>query len=47
MGLLSDLGLHTAILRVSIYADDAVLFFCSNPTDLEVIAAVLNIFANA
>lgn len=45
--LLADLGMHHNTPRVSIYADDAVLFFSPKLNDLEVIKTVLNLFANA
>jgi hypothetical protein len=44
-GFLEDLGLHRSIPRVSIYADDAILFFRPTMGDMEVISTVLNIFA--
>jgi hypothetical protein len=46
-GLLSDLGLHRDVPRVSIYADDAVFFFRTANTDLEAVSTILNIFAEA
>jgi hypothetical protein len=46
-GLLADLGLSQAIPRVSIYADDAVLFFRLTVGDLEVISTILKIFADS
>jgi hypothetical protein len=44
-GLLSDLGLHHKVPRVSIYADDAVLFFRPSSGDMEVIKTLLEAFA--
>jgi hypothetical protein len=46
-GLLSDLGLNMGVPRISIYADDAVLFFRPCVTDLETMASILDLFASA
>jgi hypothetical protein len=46
-GLLAELGLHRDVPRVSIYADDAVLFFKPVIQDLEVIAAALHLFTES
>lgn len=45
--LLSDLGLNCSIPRVSIYADDAVLFFRPMSSDLAVISEILGLFADS
>jgi hypothetical protein len=45
--LLEDLGLNHALPRVSIYVDDAVLFFRPVGSDLEVISTILGSFADA
>jgi hypothetical protein len=45
--LLEDLGLNHAVPRVSIYADDAVLFFRPVGSFLEVISTILGSFADA
>lgn len=45
-GMLSDLGLHQRVPRVSIFADDVVLFFKPSLGDIEVIRAILNLFGD-
>jgi hypothetical protein len=44
--LFQDLGLNHAVSRVSIYADDTVLFFRPTSSDLDVISTVLSSFAD-
>jgi hypothetical protein len=46
-GLLTDLGFNQGIPRVSIYADDAVLFFRPYDGDMEIISLLVVVFANA
>lgn len=46
-GLLSDLGLNCGIPRVSIYADDAVIFVRPVSSDLAVISEILGLFADS
>jgi hypothetical protein len=46
-GLLAELGVHGAVPRASIYADDAVLFFRPITQDLEVIEAAFCLFAKS
>jgi hypothetical protein len=43
-GFLTGLKLNKQVPRVSIYADDAILFFRPRPSDSEVIQAILKIF---
>jgi hypothetical protein len=46
-GLLTELKLSQTIPRVSIYADDAILFFRPNVKDMEVVSAALDIFSDS
>jgi hypothetical protein len=46
-GFLADLGLHQNMPRVSIYADDTIIFFKPTTSDMEVVSKILNIFAES